>query len=295
MAPRQDIYLEHFGLRQRPFALLPDPDFLYWSEAHRSAHAMMDYGLLTHAPITLITGEIGVGKTTLLQHFLSGLEENVTVGLIANAPPGTREILPWVLTALGEDAPEGLSDVALFHRFLALLHTEHSAGRAVLVVIDEAQNLDRAALEQLRMLTNINSGHEEMLQLLLVGQPELRDIVQRSDMVQFAQRVAATFHIPAMAPGTVMGYIVHRIRVGGGNPEIFTRQAAELVQEATGGVPRLVNQLCDLALTYAFSAGMTRVRRATIQQVLDDGVFFAGGARRQLHPDAPPLRHGATG
>jgi len=290
MAPRHDIYLEHFGFRQRPFALLPDPDFLFWSEAHRAAHAMMDYGLMTQAPITLITGEIGVGKTTLVRHFLARLDETVTVGFIANAPPGTREILQWVLPALGQEAPEGASDVALFHRFRAFLMAEHAAGRSVLLVIDEAQNLGREALEELRMLTNIDAGKEEMLQLLLVGQPELREIVRAPDMVQFAQRVAATCHIPAMDPATVLGYIAHRIRVAGGTPEVFSRQAATLVQTATGGVPRLVNQLCDLALTYAYSAGLGRVRQATVQQVLDDGVFFAGNAR--AHPPAPaPVGH----
>ena len=301
MAPRQDIYLDHFGLAQRPFALLPDPDFLYWSEAHRGAHAMMDYGLMTRAPITLITGEIGVGKTTLVQHFIASLGEDLTVGFIANAPPGTREILQWVLPALGAEAGEGASDVQLFHRFRAFLMAEHAADRSVLLVVDEAQNLGRGALEELRMLTNINAGKTELLQLLLVGQPELRRIVQRPDMIQFAQRVAATFHIPAMDPNTVLGYIAHRIRVAGGTPEIFSRQAAELVQAATGGVPRLVNQLCDLALVYAFSAGLTRVRRATVQQVLDDGVFFAGGpqalaaARGETALPQPDLKRGAAG
>lgn len=295
MAPRHDIYLEHFGLRQRPFALLPDPDFLFWSEAHRAAHAMMDYGLMTRAPITLITGEIGVGKTTLVRHFLARLEPDVTVGFIANAPPGTREILQWVLPALGQEAPEGASDVALFHRFRSFLVGEQAAGRSVLLVIDEAQNLGRAALEELRMLTNIDAGREELLQLLLVGQPELRARVQAADMQQLAQRVAASFHIPAMDPATVLGYIAHRLQVAGGTPALFSRQAATLVQTATGGVPRLVNQLCDLALTYAFSAGLGRVREATVRQVLDDGVFFAGGTRQPATGPARGPGPGAAG
>lgn len=277
MAPRQDIYLEHFGLRQRPFSLLPDPDFLFWSNAHRAAFGMLEYGLMTHAPITLITGEIGIGKTTLLRHFLNSLDDDVTVGFIANARPGTFEILQWVLPALGQEAPAGASEVELHHRFQAFLIAEYGQGRRVLLVIDEAQNLGRGALEELRMLTNINAGKDELLQLVLVGQPELRDKVRAPDMIQFAQRVAANFHIPAMDPDTVLGYIAHRLVVAGGTPGLFSRQAAELVQAATGGVPRLVNQLCDLSLTYAFSGGLRRVRRATVQQVLDDGVFFAAG------------------
>lgn len=283
MAPTQDIYLEHFGLSQRPFSLVPDPEFLFWSRAHRGAYAMLEYGLVTRAPITLLTGEIGVGKTTLLHHFLNGLGEDISVGFIANARPGTRDLLRWVMPALGLEAPAGDSDVVLFDRFQHYLIAEYGEGRRVLLAIDEAQNLSRSALEELRMLTNINANKDELLQLVLVGQPELRDTVRRADMTQFAQRVAANYHIPAMDAPTVLGYVAHRLTVAGGKPDLFSRQAADLVQEATSGVPRLVNQLCDLAMTYAFSAGHRRVRRATVLQVLDDGVFFAGG----LHPHEP--------
>jgi general secretion pathway protein A len=278
MAPAQEIYLEHFGLTQRPFSLVPDPEFLFWSRAHRGAYAMLEYGLVTRAPITLITGEIGVGKTTLLHHFLNGLDDDISVGFIANARRGGIGLMRWVLPALSQEAPAEDSDVVLFDRFQHYLIGEYGEGRRVLLAIDEAQNLSLDALEELRMLTNINANKDELLQLVLVGQPELRDTVRRADMTQFAQRVAANYHIPAMDAPTVLGYIAHRLAVAGGRPDMFSRQAAELVQEATGGVPRLVNQLCDLAMTYAFSAGLRRVRRATVLQVLDDGVFFAGGA-----------------
>ncbi|WP_114965371.1 ExeA family protein [Alkalilacustris brevis] len=283
MAPTQDIYLEHFNLAQRPFSLVPDPEFLFWSRAHRGAYAMLEYGLVTRAPITLITGEIGVGKTTLLHHFLNGLAEDVSVGFIANARRGTSDLLRWVMPTLSLEAPDNASDVVLFDRFQHYLIHEYGEGRRVLLAIDEAQNLSREALEELRMLTNINANKDELLQLVLVGQPELRDTVRRPDMTQFAQRVAANYHIPAMDAPTVLGYIAHRLTVAGGKPDLFSRQAADLVQEATNGVPRLVNQLCDLSMTYAFSAGQRRVRRATVMQVLDDGVFFAGG----LNPHAP--------
>jgi len=278
MTPNQEIYLEHFGLNQRPFSLVPDPDFLFWSRAHRGAYAMLEYGMVNRAPITLITGEIGVGKTTLLHHFVANLSDDFSVGFIANARPGTTDLLRWVLPALSQEVPENASEVTLFHLFQEFLIAEYGEGRRVLLVIDEAQNLGREALEDLRMLTNINTGKDELLQLVLVGQPELRDTVRKPNMTQFAQRVAANYHIPAMDAATVLGYVAHRLGVAGGKPDIFSRQAADLVQEATGGIPRLVNQLCDLAMTYAFSAGQRRIRRATVLQVLDDGVFFAGGA-----------------
>lgn len=272
-----DIYVGHFGLTERPFTLVPDPDFLFWSPAHRAAYAMLDYGLLTRAPITLLTGEIGVGKTTLLHHFMGRIDEDVSVGLIANARPGQGDILRWALPALGQHADAGASEVALFGQFQDYLISEYAAGRRVLLIIDEAQNISRDGLEELRMLTNINARKDELLQLVLAGQPELRTMVRRPELMQFAQRVAASYHIPAMDAPTVLAYIEHRLKIAGATGEIFTRPAAELVQLATGGVPRLVNQLCDLSLTYAFSASQTLVRRETVMQVLDDGVFFAGG------------------
>lgn len=272
-----DIYSEHFGLAQRPFTLVPDPEFLFWSRAHRAAYAMMEYGLMTRAPITLLTGEVGAGKTTLLHHFLEGLDDDVTVGLVSNARPGTQDILRWILPALSIDAPKDIDEGARLDLFQAFLIAEYSAGRRVIVVIDEAQNMTRGALEELRMLTNINAHKDELLQIMLIGQPELRDIVRRPDLVQFAQRVAANYHIPAMDRDTVLHYIAHRLRVAGGAPGLFSKQAAEAVHTASRGIPRLVNQLCDLAMTYAFAAGQKQVRASTVQQVLDDGAFFAGG------------------
>jgi len=272
-----DIYTEHFGLAQRPFSLVPDPEFLFWSRAHRGAFAMLQYGLMTRAPITLLTGEVGAGKTTLVHHFLSTLDEDVTVGLMANSRPGSAEVLRWVLPALSVAAPKDADESERFDLFQAFLIEEYGAGRRVVLVIDEAQNLGRDALEELRMLTNINAHKDELLQLILVGQPELRDRVRAPDMTQFAQRVAANYHIPSMDCDTVLRYIAHRLRVAGGKPGMFSRQAAEAIFRASNGVPRLVNQLCDLCMTYAFAGGTTQVRGATVQQVLDDGAFFSAG------------------
>lgn len=277
MSQALSYYLDHFGLHERPFALAPDPEFIYWSAEHRGAYAMLDYGLGTRAPITLLTGEIGAGKTTLLHHFIGGLDDEVTVGLISNARPGVNDVLRRVCAALGLTVAPGADSADLFAVIQTLLLEQHRQGKRVLLVIDEAQNLNRDALEDLRMLTNINAGREEVLQLLLVGQPELRAMVRRPDLVQFAQRVAASYHLPRLDAPTTAGYIASRIRQAGGNPGIFSRQAAELVHEATGGVPRLINQLCDLALTYAYAADASMVKRETVAQVLRDGVFFGAG------------------
>ncbi len=272
-----NYYLDHFGMRERPFSLAPDPAFLFWSPEHRGALAMLEYGLDTRAPITLLSGEIGAGKTTLLHYFIDGLREDITTGLISNARPGFNDILRRVCAALEVDLPPGTApddSAAQFAALQTFLLAEHRAGRRVLVIIDEAQNLNRDALEDLRMLTNINAGRDEVLQLLLSGQPELREMVRRPDLAQFAQRVAASYHLPRLDLAGVGGYIAERLRKAGATPSIFSRQAAELVHQATSGTPRLVNQLCDLALTYAYAQGAHQVVRATVQQVLDDGVFF---------------------
>lgn len=275
-----NYYLDHFALQARPFALAPDPAFLFWSGEHRGALAMLEYGLDTRAPITLLSGEIGAGKTTLLHYFIDGLHPDVTTGMISNARPGVNDILRRVCAALEVNLPEGTATDDSAVQFAALqdfLLAEHRVGRRVLVIIDEAQNLNRDALEDLRMLTNINAGRDEVLQLLLSGQPELRDMVRRPDLAQFAQRVAASYHLPKLDLAGVAGYIGERLRKAGGKPEIFSLQAAQRIHQATGGTPRLINQLCDLALTYAYAKGETRVLRSTIDQVLEDGVFF--GAR----------------
>ncbi|WP_068306339.1 ExeA family protein [Pararhodobacter sp. CCB-MM2] len=277
MAQALNYYLEHFGLRERPFALAPDPEFLFWSPEHRGAYAMLDYGLSTRAPITLLTGEIGAGKTTILHHFLDSLTEDVTIGMISNARPGVNDVLRRVCAALGLTVPTGADSADIFAVIQDFLLEEHGRGHRVLLVIDEAQNLNRDALEDLRMLTNINAGRDEVLQLLLVGQPELRAMVRQSDLVQFAQRVAASYHLPRLDPASTGGYIASRIRQAGGNPNIFSRQAAELIHDATEGVPRLINQLCDLSLTYAYANREPMVKRSTVAQVLDDGVFFGAG------------------
>lgn len=284
MASTLDIYTEHFGLTERPFSLVPDPGFLFWSAPHKRAYSMLEYGILTRAPITLITGDVGAGKTTLLHHLLQSVEGDVRIGLIANAHGDRGELLRWVLLALEQPAPAGANYVDLFGQFQTYLIAEYAAGRRVILIFDEAQNLSRESLEELRMFTNINSGKDELLQLVLVGQPELRDLVRRPDLTQFAQRVAANFHLSAMDAQTVRAYVDHRLRVAGATRNIFSQSATDLVHEATGGVPRLVNQLCDLAMVYAYSKDQQLVMRVTVQQVIEDGAFFGGGQTISVPP-----------
>jgi type II secretory pathway predicted ATPase ExeA len=239
---------------------------------------MLEYGVRHHAPITLITGDVGAGKTTLLLHLVRTLGSEFRVGLVSN-PHGSRaELLRWVLLSLEQPAELEESYVDLFSRFQSYILSEYADGRSVVLIFDEAQNLSPEALEELRMFININSGKDEVLQLVLIGQPELRDVISRPAMRQFAQRVAASYHLTAMDLKTVRAYIPHRLKVAGCTRRLFAPSAVAVIHELTKGVPRLVNQLCDLCLVYAYSRGKSVVTTATVQQILEDGVFFAAHA-----------------
>ena len=270
MSSTLTIYTAHFGLAERPFTLLPDPDFIYWSESHARAYAMLEYGMMTSAPITVITGEIGAGKTTLLRHLLRSLPEDITVGLISNAQGNRGELLHWVLMALGVGTDTEASYVQLFAQFQDFLIEEYASGRRTMLIFDEAQNLSVETLEELRMFSNINADKDELLQIVLVGQPELRDLIAQPRLVQFAQRVAAEYHLPSMSAETVRDYIYHRLRVAGASREIFTPAACECVHVGSRGVPRLVNQICDYALVYAFTDGLDAVDAGVVEQVVLD-------------------------
>lgn len=269
------FYMDFFGFRERPFTLVPDPDFLFWSAQHRRAYSVLEFGILSRAPITLVTGGVGCGKTTLLRELLRQFGSKVTVGLISNAQGGRGELIQWVLNSLGVafDPEEGY--VRLFQQLQDYLIEEYAAGRRVVLIFDEAQNLSPESLEELRMLTNINSGKDEVIQLVLVGQPELREMVLDPSLRQLAQRIAASFHLLPLDEKAVVELIGYRLRAAGGSGEEVTVPAARMIYRVTHGVPRLVNQLCDMALLYAWSMDSHHVDEHVVQSVLDDGVFFA--------------------
>ncbi|NNE80989.1 MAG: AAA family ATPase [Silicimonas sp.] len=269
-----DLYMEFFGFSERPFTLLPDPDFLFWSRAHRRAFSVLEYGVMTRSPITVVTGEVGVGKTTLIQKLLQSLDDDVTLGLISNAQGGRGELLQWALNSLGVETDLTAAYVTLFQQLQDFVIEEYAAGRRVIILIDEAQNLSTEGLEELRMLTNINSNKDELMQLILVGQPELRQLIMRPELRQFAQRVTATYHIGSLDRAAVAGYIQHRLTHVGGTGAEFTAEAIDMVHQNTHGIPRLVNRLCDFAMVYAATEERRVVDAAIIEEVLDDGIFL---------------------
>ncbi len=281
MSTSNGFYLDFFEFDRRPFTLLPDPGFLYWSPLHRRGYSVLEYGIMTCAPITVLTGEIGAGKTTLVQYLLSELEETITVGLISNAQGGRGELLQWVLNALRVPYEDGASYVRMFQALEDFLVGQYAKGRRVVLIFDEAQNLTVEGLEEVRMLTNINSNTDELIQLVLVGQPELRDLILDPKMTQLTQRVAASFHLERMDETTVADYIRHRLSTAGGTGEEFTDAACKQIFEKTSGVPRLINQFCDFCLLYAWTNEIRTVDEDIVRQVIDDGVFFGGNSLKQ--------------
>lgn len=269
-----DLYNDHFGFRERPFSLAPDPNFLFWSKAHARARSVLEYGIVTRAPLTVVSGEVGTGKTTLVQELLRTIEDHVTVGLISNVRGDRGDLLRWVLSAFDVATHEGVDYVDLFQQFQDFVLAEYAAGRHVVLIVDEAQNLGVDTLEELRMLTNINSGKDELLQIILVGQPELRDLLRRPDLRQFAQRVAATYHLEPMDMDTTLNYVKHRLLYVGGTGQEFTHEAITHIHEESEGIPRVVNKLCDLALVYASSEEEEKVGVSTIKELIRDGLIL---------------------
>lgn len=268
------MYAGFFGLSERPFTLLPDPDFLYWSRGHMAAHAVLEYGLATHAPLTVLTGEIGTGKTTLVQNLIAAIDDTTTVGLLSNGARTPEALLRWIAHAFGLTAPAGADQIALHQMIQDFLLEEYGAGRRVVLIVDEAQTLSPDTLEELRMLTNINAGKHDLLQLILVGQPELRDRLALPQLRQIAQRVVAAHHLGALDARLVGDYIAHRMRAAGGTGEEFLPEAAARLAELSQGVPRVLNKLCELCLVYAADAETRTIGRDIVDQILADGLVL---------------------
>ncbi|RFA29338.1 general secretion pathway protein [Alkalilimnicola ehrlichii] len=269
------MYESFYGLTEKPFSIQPDPEFLFFSRRHSLACAMLEYGIRNRSGFSVISGEIGCGKTTLVRHLLTQLGADVRVGMVYNTHQDIADLLEWIMLAF-EQPYEGLSQVAMYDRFQRFLIDEYAAGRRVLLIVDEAQNLNASALESLRMLSNINADKHQLLQILLVGQPQLNDMLQRPEMRQFAQRVAVQFFIPPFELPEVERYIRHRLKVAGRSAQLFTLKACEKIAEATNGIPRSINILCDTALVYGYSMEAEWIDDELIDEVLQDRATYGG-------------------
>jgi general secretion pathway protein A len=262
------MYEAFYGLREKPFSILPDPSLIYWGQNHRLAFAMLEFGVMNSAGFTVITGEIGSGKTTLLRYLLTRLDPEIVVGLISNTPRGTDGLLAWVMMALNQ--PFEGTYPNLFRKFQQFLYDEHRKGRRVILIVDEAQNLGLETLEELRMLSNINADKDQFLQIILVGQPQLKDMLRTPQLVQFAQRVSSDFHLRPLNPQEVNQYIDYRLASVGAQQRLFTQAAATAIARASGGIPRTINILCDTALVYGFACSAPHITEDIVTSVIDN-------------------------
>ena len=263
------MYEAFYGLTNKPFQLNPDPSFYFGSKQHRRAKAYLDYGVSRNEGVIVITGEIGAGKTTLLRALIEGLHgSNVVVGHLVTTQLGAEDTLRMVGAAFGfrvKDVPKS----ELLITLEAFLISQTSKGKRCLLIVDEAQNLTPRAVEELRMLSNFQFGNQALLQSFLVGQPEFREILQRPEMEQFRQRVAATCHIGPLDAEETQHYIEHRLKCAGstGKPS-FDADAFEGIHKASGGIPRRINSVCDRLLLLGFLTGKTHLTRADVDEVV---------------------------
>lgn len=279
------MYEEFYGLTRKPFQVAPDPDFLYWSGSHSMAFTMLHYSIISGSPITVITGDVGTGKTTLLRQLLREFPGEIEAGLISNMQAGRGDLLEWALMAFGKSYDGG--HVQRFQRFQEYLIGRYAAGKQIALIIDEAQNLGIEQLEELRMLSNINAEQDNILRIILIGQPELRDLLDRPDLRQFAQRVTSDFHIQPLDAQEVRAYVQQRLSVAGATRTIFTGPACDLIYHATGGIPRLLNVLCDLCLVYGFSAERDLIEEDILRELMSD-IERNGTFRQFTPPKGPP-------
>jgi general secretion pathway protein A len=274
------VYERFFSLRERPFALSPDPDYLYRSRVHSEALSYLRYGIEGHAGFIVITGEIGSGKTTLLQTALRSVDKHTAVARLVNTQLDARDLIEAVMLDFGVTPEPGLSKPRLLRVLAEYLVQQRVNGRLALLVIDEAQNLSLAALEEVRMLSNLETEKSKLIQIALIGQPELRAMMGRPELEQLRQRVTVSYHLPALDVDETANYINHRLsRAATGTPIVFPREVTDLVHQCSRGVPRRINVIADAILLYGYGEGQRDVTldlaRSAIEELKASGILTA--------------------
>lgn len=265
------MYERFYHLRERPFSLSPDPDYLYPSRGHREALSYLQYGIEGQAGFIVITGEIGCGKTTLLQTALRGLDRQTSVSRLVNTMLDGRELLESVMLEFGVNPGEGRTKPHLLHELARFLVDQRMAGRLALLVIDEAQNLSLPALEEIRMISNLETEKSKLIQIVLVGQPNLRRILSRPELEQLRQRITVSYHLkPLDAPETA-AYVNHRLRHAAiGAPLEFSSDVTDLIHFHAEGIPRKINVIADAALLFGYGEERHVIDVALTKEVLDE-------------------------
>ena len=265
------MYERFYNLRERPFSLSPDPDYLYPSRVHREALSYLRYGIEGHAGFIVITGEIGSGKTTLLQTALRSLDRQTSVSRLVNTMLDARELIEAVMLDFGLDPGVGRSKPYLLRDLARYLVDQRAAGRLALLVIDEAQNLSMSALEEVRMLSNLETEKSKLIQIVLVGQPNLRDLLGRPELEQLRQRVTVSYHLEALDAEETSAYVNHRLkRAAIGAPLEFSRDVTDLIHLHSQGIPRKVNVIADAVLLFGYGEEQRVITVDLTQEVLEE-------------------------
>lgn len=287
------MYYEFFGFREPPFSIAPDPRYLYLSDRHKEALAHLMYGVGGQGGFIVITGEVGTGKTTVSRCFVDNAPDNVDLAIVLNPRLSARELLSSICDELGIAHPAGSSIKRLVDLINEDLLEAYAAGRHKVLLIDEAQNLSAEVLEQLRLLTNLETAEKKLLQIVLVGQPELNDILSQPELRQLNQRVTARYHLDSLGRNDLPSYLSFRLSVAGVRGDVFTPRALKNLYRLSSGVPRLINLICDRALLGAYAEGEHRVRAEHIKVAAREVVGKQPGARGKRKAAKSNRRYGA--
>lgn len=264
------MYEAFYGLNEKPFLMRPDAHYLYLSKGHQAALSMLEYVFMSQSGFAVITGDVGSGKTSLIRKLLQNNDGGISVGLVNNTyVESFEELLQWMLVACDID-PHDKGKVALYKTLKDHLTEKYAAGQRPTFIIDEAQNLDAACIEQLRMLSNLNADKMDLIQLVLVGQPGLRETLKEPKLQPFVHRVAVDCHLEPLDLEETHAYIRHRLMVAGAQHEIFKNESITSVWEASRGTPRIINLLCDTALLFGFAEQLPLIGDDLIQDVIND-------------------------
>jgi general secretion pathway protein A len=261
------MYNEYFGFKESPFSIAPDPRYLYMSEQHREALAHLIYGFNSDGGFVLLTGEVGTGKTSVCRCLLEQVPENTSIAFILNPKLTVEELLATICDEFGIQYPRRNSSIKVFVDLInTYLLDAHAKGQKAVLIIDEAQNLSVDVLEQLRLLTNLETNQRKLLQIILLGQPELREKLSRPELRQLSQRIIARYHLRPLSKKEVGAYVTHRLSVAGIKDQLFPESTLDKLYRLSGGVPRVINMLCDRALLGTYTQGKSQVSKSTLKK-----------------------------
>jgi putative secretion ATPase (PEP-CTERM system associated) len=261
------MYESFYGFKEKPFQIIPDPNFLYLSPNHENALKYVEYGIERNIGIFLLTGEVGSGKTTLIKYLAQQIGQNIEAAIISNTNLPADQLLPYILSELGIEHSHSskVQNLNIFRNYLKHMEKEN---RRTILIVDEAQNLPKDTLEELRMLSNLQADNNMPLQIFLVGQPELRNVINSPGMNQIKQRIAVNYHLKGLSLEETINYILYRLKKAGSLKNPFNHEAVALIHKATAGIPRSINQLCDSALLYGFADELKTIDKSVVLELL---------------------------